>query len=95
MRAFRERSAKMNFRYLTNIQDCAVLMSLGPPAERNFTESFGRTDISIALMRRMWLRELKALAEGRPLKNWQRPPFLWSDVTELHRQSIAAKKSPA
>ncbi len=95
MRTFRERSAKMNFRYLTNIQDCAVLTSLGPPAVRNFTESFGRSDVSIALMRRMWIRELKALAEGGPLKDWQRPAFMWSDVTELHRKSAAAKKSTA
>ena len=70
----------------------AVLESLGPPAERNFTESFGRTDVSIALMRRLWLRELKALAEGRPLKDWRRPDFLWPDVTELHRQSAVAEK---
>ena len=93
MRGFRERSAKMNFRYLTNIQDCTVLMSLGPPAERNFTESFGRTDVSIALMRRLWLRELKALAEGRPLKQWRRPDFLWADVTALHKSSAKARKA--
>ncbi|MFM9971218.1 MAG: Rieske 2Fe-2S domain-containing protein [Burkholderiales bacterium] len=95
MRSFRERSAKMNFRYLTNIQDCAVLMSLGPPATREFTESFGRTDVSIALMRRLWLRELKALAEGASLKAWRRPDFLWADVTQLHRKSAARLKGNA
>jgi hypothetical protein len=34
----------------------------------------------------MFVRELKALAEGRPLKDWQRPPHLWADVTELHKE---------
>jgi 5,5'-dehydrodivanillate O-demethylase len=85
MKTLKDRSAKMNYRYLTNLQDYAVLASLGAPSTRNFTETFGRTDASIALMRRVFLRELKALAEGRPLKDWQRPAFLWQDVSALHR----------
>ncbi|MSQ50821.1 MAG: hypothetical protein EXR28_02920 [Betaproteobacteria bacterium] len=93
MKSFKERSAKMNFRYLTNIQDCAVLTSLGPPAGRDFTESFGRTDVSVALMRRLWLRELKALAEGRSMKQWQRPEFLWGDVSDIHRKAAELRKA--
>ena len=91
MRSLKERSSSMNFRYLTNLQDCAVLASLGPASQRNYTESFGRTDISIALMRRIWLRELEALAEGRPLKQWRRPDYLWEEVTARHRAAAAAK----
>jgi 5,5'-dehydrodivanillate O-demethylase len=90
MRSLKERSAGMNYRYLTNLQDCAVLMSLGPPAERQFTENFGRTDASIALMRRLFLRELQAIVDGKPLKQWKRPTHLWADVTERHRQSAQA-----
>ena len=85
MRTLKERSGKMNYRYLTNIQDCAVLQSLGPPSTRKFTEAFGRTDVSVAMLRRLFLRELKALAEGRPMKDWSRPAYLWEDVTALHR----------
>jgi 5,5'-dehydrodivanillate O-demethylase oxygenase subunit len=85
MNSLRARSGRMNYRYLTNVQDYAVLKSLGPPAKRQFTETFGRTDASVAMLRRVFLRELKALAEGRPLKEWRRPPFLWDDVTALHR----------
>jgi len=44
-------------------------------------------------MRRLWLRELKAFAEGRPLKQWRRPDCLWTDITDLHRE--AAKGSTA
>jgi 5,5'-dehydrodivanillate O-demethylase len=87
MRMFKERSGGINYRYMTNLQDCAVLMSLGPPSTRTFTENFGRTDASLALLRRMFVRELKAFAEGKPLKDWQRPAHLWADVTELHREA--------
>lgn len=31
----------------------------------------GQGDIGIAMIRRLWARELKALAEGKPLKDWQ------------------------
>jgi 5,5'-dehydrodivanillate O-demethylase len=91
MRDLKARSDTMNHFYLTNIQDCAVLASLGPPAQRTFDELLGGTDVSVALMRRLWLRELKALADGRPLKEWRRPDHLWADITDLHRE---AAKSP-
>jgi 5,5'-dehydrodivanillate O-demethylase oxygenase subunit len=87
MRDLKDRSPAMNFRYLTNLQDCAVLMSLGTPESRQFTESLGRTDVSIALMRRIWLRELRLLAAGEPLKAWSRPDYLWSEVTERQREA--------
>ncbi len=85
MRSLKERSGGMNYMYLTNIQDCTVLSSLGPPAQRDFAEFLGGTDLSVALMRRLWLREITAFAEGRPLKSWQRPDFMWQDVTAVHR----------
>jgi len=87
MRDLKARSETMNHFYLTNIQDCAVLASLGPPAQRTFDELLGGTDLSVALMRRLWLRELKAFAEGRPLKEWQRPDYLWADISDLHRET--------
>ena len=91
MRDLKARSETMSHFYLTNIQDCAVLASLGPPAERTFDELLGGTDVSVALMRRLWLRELKAFAEGQPLTQWRRPEYLWADITDLHREG--AKKA--
>jgi hypothetical protein len=38
------------------------------------------------MMRRLFLREMSALAEGRPLKEWKRPDYLWMDATALHRE---------
>ena len=93
MRDLKDRSETMNHFYLTNIQDCAVLASLGPPETRNFTEQLGGTDVSIALLRRMWLRELQAFSEGRPMKQWRRPDFLWDDITALHRKGAAEHKA--
>ena len=92
MRDLKARSETINHFYLTNVQDCAVLASLGPPAQRTFDELLGGTDVSVALMRRLWLRELKAFAEARPLTEWRRPDYLWADITDLHRE---AAKRPA
>ena len=52
-----------------------------------------QADVSVALMRRLWLRELKAFAEGGSLKDWRRPDLLWADITDLHRE--AAKRATA
>jgi hypothetical protein len=35
-------------------------------------ERLGRADAAIILLRKLYARDLKALAEGRPLKQWQR-----------------------
>jgi hypothetical protein len=37
------------------------------------TERLGRSDAVIRLVRQIWTRELRAFAEGRPLKQWTRP----------------------
>jgi 5,5'-dehydrodivanillate O-demethylase len=36
-------------------------------------ERLGRGDSGVILLRSLWARELQALAEGRPLKEWSRP----------------------
>ena len=37
-------------------------------------ETLGGSDVSIILYRKLWTRELQALAEGRPLKQWVYDP---------------------
>lgn len=39
-------------------------------------EHLGQSDVGVALTRRLWERELQALAEGRPLRKWTRAPGL-------------------
>lgn len=36
-------------------------------------EHLGRSDVAVIMRRKIWERELRALAEGRPLKQWTRP----------------------
>jgi hypothetical protein len=60
---------------LVNIQDCVAQMGQ-PKIEEGPYENLGRSDRGVILWRNIWLRELGALAEGRPLKRWQVPSAL-------------------
>ncbi|HLH21812.1 MAG TPA: Rieske 2Fe-2S domain-containing protein [Chloroflexota bacterium] len=56
---------------LIPIQDAIAQAGQGVIADRAH-ERLGREDSVIILLRKLWARELQALAEGRPLKAWQR-----------------------
>jgi hypothetical protein len=56
---------------IVNIQDHASQVGQGLIADRQ-AEHLGRGDAGIVLLRRVWSRELRALAEGKPLKQWER-----------------------
>ncbi|MGH7032107.1 MAG: hypothetical protein ACREFL_00080, partial [Stellaceae bacterium] len=60
---------------LVNIQDCVAQMGQPKIAQGAF-EHLGRSDRGIILFRKLWQRELAALAEGRPLTRWQVPNAL-------------------
>lgn len=49
-------------------------------------ETLGRSDAGIALLRRIFSRELKALASGRPAKTWRK----LGQAAELPIQVIAS-----
>lgn len=55
------------------IQDHVAQQGQGVFADRS-RERLGRTDMLVILLRKIWAREMKALAEGKPLKQWHRPP---------------------
>jgi 5,5'-dehydrodivanillate O-demethylase len=57
--------------YLVNVQDVVAQAGQGAIADRQH-ERLGRSDVAIILLRQIWQRELRALAEGRPLKAWTR-----------------------
>ena len=40
------------------------------PIELRATEHLAKSDATTILLRQLWKRELQALADGRPLKNW-------------------------
>jgi len=60
---------------LVGIQDCVAQMGQ-PKIEEGPYEILGRSDRGVILYRNMWMRELAALAEGRPLKQWRVPEAL-------------------
>lgn len=54
------------------VQDYVILVGQGAIVPRD-QEHLGQTDVGTILIRKVWERELRALAEGRPLKQWTRP----------------------
>ena len=64
------------------IQDYATQVGQGP-LELRKKEMLGRSDRALILIRKIWERELQALAEGKPLKQWQRTERL----AGLHSQA--------
>jgi 5,5'-dehydrodivanillate O-demethylase len=54
------------------ITDDVTQLGQGIIADRQH-ERLGRSDAALIVLRKLWERELRALAEGRPLKQWTRP----------------------
>jgi 5,5'-dehydrodivanillate O-demethylase len=52
-------------------QDYVAQVGQGIVADRTH-ERLGRADVLVVLLRKIWERELRALAEGRPLTRWAR-----------------------
>lgn len=63
----------LDYPHLFYVQDNVVLMGQGMICDRE-NERLGRSDGPIIVLRKIWERELKALAEGRALKKWRRTP---------------------
>jgi 5,5'-dehydrodivanillate O-demethylase len=51
------------------LQDHLAQVGVGQPSER-LREHLGRSDICVAALRRLWLRELTRLSQGGELKIW-------------------------
>ena len=54
---------------LTSAQDYVALMGQGVVTDRN-RELLGRSDMGVAFLRRLFLRELAAIEQGKPTKTW-------------------------
>jgi 5,5'-dehydrodivanillate O-demethylase len=64
---------------IINIQDTVAQLGQGAIADRAH-ERLGRSDAAIILWRKLWARELRALAEGRTLRQWTRSAELCARV---------------
>jgi 5,5'-dehydrodivanillate O-demethylase len=66
---------------VTNVQDYVTQVGQGRIADHSI-EHLGQTDVTVILFRNLWQRELRALAEGRPLKEWQRTADVAASCSE-------------
>ncbi len=68
------------------VEDNVALAAQGRITDRS-QDWLGQSDKGVILLRRLWERELRALAEGKPLKPWRRPPermgLAVSEITEM------------
>jgi 5,5'-dehydrodivanillate O-demethylase len=60
---------------IVGIQDYVSQVGQGVIADRE-AEHLGKSDVGIIVLRRLWSRELRALAEGKRLTSWSRPANL-------------------
>ncbi len=56
---------------ISSVQDHVYQVGQGAIPDRA-SDHLGTADVGVALLRRIWMRELRALAEGRPLTQWVR-----------------------
>ncbi len=61
--------------YVFWVEDYLSLVGQGAIPDRS-NEHLGRSDAGVILLRKVWERELRALTEGGPLKQWTSPPGL-------------------
>ncbi|MEA2640665.1 MAG: 5,5-dehydrodivanillate O-demethylase oxygenase subunit [Chloroflexota bacterium] len=74
---------------LVNIQDYVAQVGQGDIASQPHAEHLGRSDVGIILLRKIWAQELQALAEGKPQRQWVRPPTLWNNYSAAGRDTSA------
>lgn len=74
---------------LVRLQDDIAQVGQGIFASGN-AEKLGRADVGVSAIRRLWRRELSAMVEGKPLKEWQRPPNLVPRAWRLGEEGDAA-----
>jgi 5,5'-dehydrodivanillate O-demethylase len=55
------------------LQDAVVMVGQDVIAHRD-EEHLGRSDVGVIFIRELYKRELRALAEGRPVKQWVHIP---------------------
>jgi len=58
---------------VVRLQDDVVLVAQGAIPDRS-QDHLGRSDVGVILLRKIWRRELEALAKGQPIKRWLRTP---------------------
>jgi 5,5'-dehydrodivanillate O-demethylase oxygenase subunit len=92
-------SGKSTFERITNprLQDTVICVGQGAVADRS-VDRLGTSDAAVILLRKIWKRELRLLAEGRPLTQFTFPQFVEASGevvgTELAENTGALSDSP-
>jgi 5,5'-dehydrodivanillate O-demethylase len=90
-------SGKSSFDRITNprLQDTVMCAGQGAIAERS-AERLGSSDAAVILLRKIWKRELRLLAEGKPLTQFTFPKFVEAsgEVAELDAQAPFPARQP-
>ena len=81
------RNGDMNL--LVNVSDALAQCGQGAIYENWEDENLSRHDNQIVLQRAIWMRELRAFAEGRPLKQWKRTPPKLSELADAAKPVAA------
>src|SRR5256885_10422147 len=79
---------------VTGVQTCALPISQwgqGTIRDREH-ERLGRSDRGVILLRGLWDRELRALAEGRPLTQWTIPERMELSATYRSEERRVGKE---
>ena len=79
-----------NYLHAFTVQDNVVLKGQGR-VYLGEGERLGQSDLPVIRLRQLYERELKALAEGRPLKEWKRPADKLELGIEARAQLAAAR----
>ena len=74
---------------LVNVADALAQCGQGVIYDNWDNENLSRHDNQIVLQRAIWMRELRAFAEGSPLKQWRRTPPKLSELADAARPVIA------
>ena len=74
---------------MTRVQDDVTQIGQRLIRDRS-EEHLGRSDSWVVLLRTLWAREMRALAEGRPLKQWRLSDDITNAVPEFkgHRPTV-------
>jgi hypothetical protein len=60
------------------------------PIELRRKKNLGRSDTPLILQRKIWVRELQALADGKPLTPWYRSEKMMRLISYSHLPEAAA-----
>jgi hypothetical protein len=80
-------SAEFDQQRLFNVQDQIVRLGMGRIPDLQ-AERLGQADAAEIMNRKLWQRELQALAQGRPTK-------IWNPIVELSVELEGALSAPA